>query len=150
MADVTRGADELVRSFVHAEIDSWNIATALVLSGNDAGAAPAALFVEGGSELSPDDFTEAASADGPAACASVLAGVLRGTLFAEAMRSGPATLPAVDDRILEARIRRLRVSGRLRPLSAAPVLSLVLRLRREGRMLRRALWRTSLSAVRAA
>lgn len=150
MAEAARGGDDPVRSFVRHEIDSWNVATAFVLSGNDTDVDPVDLFVEGGSALSLDDFTRAVGSDGPGACASILAAGLRGTLFAEAVEGAPARLAAVDDRILDARIRGLRVQGRLRPLSAAPVLSFVLRLRREGRTLRRALWRTALSEVGAA
>lgn len=150
LTDAAKDDDDLVRSFVHTEIDSWNVATALVLSGNDAEAAPSELFVEGGSALSLDDFSRAAAADGSRACAAVLATGLRGTLFAEPVEGGSAGPAAIDDRIVDARIRRLRVDGRLDPLSAAPVLSFLLRLRREGRTLRRALWRTSLSTVRTA
>lgn len=145
MSDAVRRGDRHLRDYASEEVDSWNVEAALVVSESGAEADRGALFVPGGSRLNRPDFLRAASAAGRERCADALATALRGTLFEEPLTAA-ATVPAsLDDRILDARIERLGTEVRRHPVGSAPVLSFVLRLRREGRAMRRALWRTSLA-----
>lgn len=148
--EATRKGDRGLRAYAAEEIDGWNVGAALVLAGSDTEVDRRTLFVEGGSIIDADAFLDAASAPDKDRAEDVLAEAARGTPFERPLSARPSTPAAVDDRILDARIARLRGEIRRRPLGSAPVLWFVLRLRRERRALRHAIWRTSLSTARRA
>jgi hypothetical protein len=103
------------------------------------------LFVDGGRHLGRREFVRAASSVDRHECAESLAHATRRTLFERPLREPPTTSAGVSAGILEARIERLVRDSRIEPLSAFPVLLFVLRLRREARLVRRALWGTALA-----
>lgn len=148
LSEATRKGDAGLRAYAEEEIDAWNAGAALVLAGSDTEVDRRALFVEGGSAIDADAFLAAASAPDRDRGGDLLAEAARDTPLERPLRARPSAPAAVDDRILDARIARLRAEARLRPLGSAPALLFVLRLRRERRALRHAIWRTSFSRAR--
>lgn len=136
---------ETMRRFVSETLDTANIVAALLLVGARHEGETAAFFVNGGGSLSRPDFVLAASATDVARCVEVLERATRRTLFAAAIREGPASASAVSQRILAARIEDLGRRARRDPLSPLPAILFVLRLRAEMARVRRVLWRTALS-----
>lgn len=146
-SDAAKRAGRHVRHYVSESLDDHNVVTALVLAGARSESAPGELFVEGGSALDAEGFAAAAAADGPLSAAEILAAATRGTLF-EAPLGEPSASPSrVSTRIVAARIRRLAREERLEPVSAAPVLLFILRLRDEARRVREALWGVALAGA---
>jgi vacuolar-type H+-ATPase subunit C/Vma6 len=141
----SRRGGRLMRSFVREDIDAHNAVTALLLAGARTEGEPADLFVEGGSSLSVDDFVRAASATDRGAASTLLATATAGSVLAAPLRERPVSPAALSARIMAARIDDLARRGRQEPLSAAPVLLFVLRLHREARIVRRALWGAALA-----
>lgn len=135
--------------FVQETLDVQNILTAILLAGTRTETDAASLFVDGGATLTRREFLEAAAASDRGRCAEILVRATRRTLFAAPLREPPSSPTAVAQRILRARIDRLRDRSRREPTSALPVLLFLLRLRREVRSLRRVLWRTSLQRASA-
>lgn len=143
-ARAARKGGRRIRAFVREEIDAGNVVSALLLVGARTEGAVADFFIEGGDGLSRDAFVEAASSPDRVAASDLLGKALTGTVFAAALRKGPAAPAAVASRILAARIERLARESRLEPIGAVPVLLFVLRLRREAHLVRRALWSAAL------
>jgi vacuolar-type H+-ATPase subunit C/Vma6 len=137
-------------AFVREGLDADNIVTALLLAGAQSEGEPLDYFLEGGATLSRDDFVRAVEAPDREHSAVLLARATRGSLFAPALREPSVSPAAVAARILTARIDNLAAVSRVEPLSAAPVLLFLLRLRREAWLLRRSLWRASLAGGRRA
>jgi vacuolar-type H+-ATPase subunit C/Vma6 len=144
-----RKAGRRMRAFVRDEIDAGNAVTALLLVGARAEGDLADFFIEGGSAFSRDAFVEAASSPDRVAATEVLAKASAGTTLAAALRDGSAAPAAFAARILSARIERLAREKRVQPVTAVPVLLFVLRLRREARLVRRALWGAALAGGRS-
>ena len=147
-AKAARRGGSRMRSFVSEDIDARNAVTAVLLAGARTEGDAADFFVEGGSSLSVDDFVRAASAPDRAAAAELLTQAAAGTVLAAPLRERPASPAALSARILSARIDELVRRGRQEPLSAVPVLLFVLRLRREARLVRRAIWGAALAGGR--
>lgn len=149
---VSRGArrgDDVLRAFAEEEIDTWNASTTLVLAATRPEVDFDTLFLEGGRVFTEEAFLDAARADVPEDARARLAATASGTLFEAALADAGLSPSAFEDRVLDARIAHLAAEIRVRPLSSAPVLALVLRLRRESRVVRRAAWRASLPSRRA-
>jgi V/A-type H+-transporting ATPase subunit C len=142
-----RGGRRL-RAFVREEVDAGNAVHAVLLAGARTEGEVADLFVEGGSAVTREQFTRAASAPDRVEAAAILADATAGTTLSTPLRERPLTPAALADRILGARIDGLARRGRQEPLSAVPVLLFVLRLRREAQLVRRALWAVALSGGR--
>jgi len=133
-----------MREFVRESIDARNAVTALLLVGARAESESTDLFVDGGASLSRDELVRAASAADRASAAETLAAASRGTSLAVALAVAPARPAALSARILNQRIAAYARRARQEPLTAVPVLLFVLRLRREARAVRRALWAAAL------
>lgn len=144
-----RRGDDVLRVFVEEEIDAWNAATALVLAATRPEVDFATLFIEGGRVFTEEAFLAAAGADTHSDALARLTATATGTLFETPLAEAGASPSAFEDRVLDARITRYADEIRVRPLSSAPVLVFVLRLRREARVVRRAAWRASLPSRRA-
>lgn len=134
-----------MRAFVREELDASNAVAAVLLAAARTEGDLVDFFVEGGSGLGADDFARAASAPDGTTAAELLANATAGTLLAGPLREPSSTAAALSARILEARIGELTRRSRVEPLSAAPVLLFVLRLRREAQLVRRALWAAALT-----
>ncbi len=145
-----RRSSRRMLEFVRQGIDADNVVAALLLAGTQREGEPLDYFLEGGIVLRRDDFARAAHAPDRAGSAEILAGATRGTPFAAALSELPPTPAAAAARILTARIDEMSAIGRVEPLSGAPVLLFVLRLRREAWQLRRALWLAALTGGRRA
>jgi vacuolar-type H+-ATPase subunit C/Vma6 len=145
-----KGSDRRMLAFVRQGLDADNIVSAILLAGVQKEGEPLDYFLEGGTTLGRDDFVRAAAAPDRARCAELLARATWGTLFTRALREPPPSPAAVAARILTARIDDLAARSRVEPISPAPVLLFLLRLRREAWLLRRSLWRASLTGGRRA
>jgi vacuolar-type H+-ATPase subunit C/Vma6 len=141
------GGPALVR-FVADTIDAQNAIAALVLAGAHAEGPPEPLFVGGGARLGVQDFAAAAAAVDRPGAAERLARPLRGTPLAVALAETAGSPASVSSRVQDAHIERLARERRREPLTVAPVLLFVLRLRREARLVRGALWRVGLTGAR--
>jgi hypothetical protein len=82
--------------------------------------------------------------------AEQLARASRGTPLARALSQAAARPAELSARILAARVAAYTKRSVQEPLSAVPVLLLVLRLRREAQAVRRALWTVTLAGGRPA
>jgi V/A-type H+-transporting ATPase subunit C len=132
-----------MREFVRESIDARNAVTALLLAGARAEGQAAEYFVDGG-DLPLAALVRAAAAGDAAGAVDLLEKASRGTSLAPAFREAPTSPAALSDRILRRRIAVYTKRARQEPLTAIPVLLFVLRLRREARAVRRALWAASL------
>lgn len=139
-SEAARRAGPHMRRFVSESLDVRNALAALTLVGARTEGDPLELFVEGGELLGREDFARAAAAVDRTSAAEVIERAAAGSLLAEALAEPPFTAAALSSRTREARIRRLEREGRTDPISALPVLLLVLRLRSESVRLRHALW----------
>ena len=140
-----RRGGSAMRRFVQDGIDARNVVVALLLVQARAEADPAALWAEGGRTLRHGAFARAARAGDWTEGAAVLGEALRGTPFGEVLRTGPFTPVSVASRLDEARIEQATRSARAEPLTALPSIVFVLRLRKEARLVRRALWTAALA-----
>ena len=151
-ARAAREGGRRMREFVRESIDARNAVTALLLVGARLEGESKDLFVEGGEVLSTDDLVRATSAVDRVSAAEALAAASRRAARAEstatpltrALEGAPASPAALSDRILAARIAAYTKRARLEPLTAIPVLLFVLRLQREARVVRRAIWAAAL------
>ena len=140
--------DRRMVAYVRQGLDADNIVAALLLAGAQSEGEPLDYFLDGGAALGRDDFVRASEAPDRERCVRLLARATVDTVFSGALRDFPTSPAAVAARILAARIDDLAALSRVEPLSAAPVLLFLLRLRREAWLLRRSAWRTSLVAAR--
>jgi hypothetical protein len=117
-----------LREWVAEGIDLENAWDALLQGGG--------AFLPGGARLSRAQHAAVADDPDPGARRRRLAALL-GALGTAALGDPERPLPVLESRALNARIQREQRSARARPLGAAPILSVVLRLRRERADLRR-------------
>ncbi|MFP3940796.1 MAG: V-type ATPase subunit [Thermoanaerobaculia bacterium] len=147
------GGGEL-RSWVVEEIDLENCWSGLALAaagerreGGRGEPDPEEVFLAGGS-LELPVVSAAAAAEGPGAAAAILAQALPHRPWAPRLVDDAGAPHLLETAVLEARLGALRRRQRLRPVSAAPVLLLLLALRRESRRVREAVWRLALEPRR--
>lgn len=148
VVEEARRGDVSLRRHAAEEIDAWNTSIVLLLAGTHHGVEREALFLPGGELLDRRAFLTAVQAERRSDAAEVLARAARRTFLESALASPDPSPTEVEDRILGLRIRRRQAEARAHPLSSAPVLAFVLRLRRESRAVRRAAWRAYLSSGR--
>jgi len=145
-----RGGGRHLRAFVREAIDAHNAVTALLLTRARVEGASEEFFVAGGEGLRLEDLARAASAGSGQGAAEALAAVCQDAVLAEALRGAPAQPGALSTRILTGRIAAYARRARREPLTAVPVLLFVLRLRREARAVRHAIWAAALAGGRPA
>jgi vacuolar-type H+-ATPase subunit C/Vma6 len=143
-APAARKGGARMREFVRESIDARNAVTALLLVGARAEGDAEGYFVDGGGSLSRAELVRAAGAPDRATALELLAKACPGTTLGRALGAGPAKPSTLSARILAARIADYAKRSLVEPLSAVPVLLFVLRLRREARAVRRALWAAAL------
>lgn len=149
-ARAARAGGRQMRDFVREDIDARNAETALLMVGARAEGEARDFFVEGGSSLSLEELVRASSASDRMGAAEQLARASRGTPLARALSQAAARPAELSARILAARVAAYTKRSVQEPLSAVPVLLLVLRLRREAQAVRRALWTVTLAGGRPA
>jgi vacuolar-type H+-ATPase subunit C/Vma6 len=147
-ARAARRGGRTMREFVREDIDARNAVMALLLVGARAEGEPRDFFAEGGSSLSVEDLVRACTASDRASAAERLSEASRDTPLARALTQAPARPAELSARILGARIAAYTKRSLLEPLGAVPVLLFVLLLRREARVVRRALWAVALAGGR--
>jgi vacuolar-type H+-ATPase subunit C/Vma6 len=131
--------DHHARDFVHAQIDAGNVQNALLLAAGLGDVVPAAVFVRGGRWLSEQAFVTAAAAKQPERALTLLATALAASPLSSAL---PAVAgdAALDRMFLVAMLRHFTWVARLEPLSAAPVLRVLLLIDAQSRDLRALAW----------
>jgi V/A-type H+-transporting ATPase subunit C len=138
--------NEELRAFVSETIDIQNLLAVLVLAGSNAAAA-ANGFIDGGRHVSRELFAQAVGEPVPAAALLRLRRDVRDPVLGDALKRAEGA-GGVERAALRARARAWRRRARVRPLSAAPVLSFVLRSRAEAMDLRAIAWRLTLGGAR--
>lgn len=143
VAGARRGGSVL-RDFVADTIDDINLKAALVLAAGESEEPPATAFLAGGRRLTRERFLEAVAAGADAGAR--LAAAFAPADVAALLRRHAGDAVALERGLLALRIRRLHQRARTDPLSAAPLLTYLLRLRAEQENLRLLLWGAALGA----
>lgn len=146
-ARAVRGARRggpMLRRFVTETIDLLNAEAALLLAGNAHELPPEEVFVEGGKAINRACFVSAATAHDSTEAGHRLGVAFRGTGYGAVLREAGARPGGLDVAVLPARLRTWHRQARLYPVSAAPVLEYVLRLRAQVQNLRTLIWTTAI------
>jgi hypothetical protein len=145
-----RHGGPLVRAFVRDSVAARNVVTALLLAGARTESPTDEYFLEGADRPTLDTFRRAASAASRVECADVLGTASAGTFLAGPLATAGTSASTFARAVLAARVDHLWRQQRTHPLSAAPVLLFVLRLRLESEIVRRSIWSASYRTGRAA
>ena len=140
-AAAARRGDAPLRHYVERTIDLQNLTAARLLADQHADLTPDAVFVGGGRVVTLDDLRFAVAARDTAALARRMRSRIARTPLAAALSVENAS---PDDGALLALVDEFRALALREPLSLAPVLLYVLRLRAEHRALVRVLWQLAL------
>jgi vacuolar-type H+-ATPase subunit C/Vma6 len=135
----TRGSGHEFQHYVRESIDVINTTTAITLATGGADIDAAECFLPGGIHVSANTFSQAARAGNAEAAAMLLAPAFEGTRIANVLRTTRATRD-LELRLTVARAATLRRRARVAPLSCAPTLLYMLRVRLELVNLLRVLW----------
>jgi vacuolar-type H+-ATPase subunit C/Vma6 len=129
-----------LRRFAAEAIDLENVLCALLLApgGEDVKAEEA--FLAGGAHVSRKGFLGAAGCGSMEAAGAALAEPLKSTPFAEALRRHAGESAKLERALFQARLREWRKEARRNPLSPAPFLAYMLRLRAQVMDLQNIAW----------
>lgn len=139
-----RKAGRELRRFAQESVDLENVAAALVLRRNTVDVDPAECFLEGGGTLDRRSFVAAIRSE----TFSSLARALSTTPFARSLGEADAEPATFELAIFRRRLRELLGRARQEPLSLAPLLAYLFRLRAQALDLRLLIWALSLGAPR--
>jgi vacuolar-type H+-ATPase subunit C/Vma6 len=139
-ASAARKAGRELKRFVEESIDLENAAAAMVLRRQAIDVEPEECFLEGGRSIDRRRFVEAIRSEGISPLAN--------TPFARHLASAGADPSTFELAVLRLRLRELLLRARREPLSAAPLLAFLLRLRAQTLDLRHLIWTLSLGAPR--
>ena len=143
----TRGArrgGKALRAFVEQTIDLENLCGGLVLAASELERPPDAVFLPGGRQVTPERVRTAAATRDPRQAADQLAGGFGDSEIARLARRHASAPRALEESLLRYRLQRLKAQARLDPLSPAPFLWYLLRLRAQASTLGLILWGTAL------
>jgi vacuolar-type H+-ATPase subunit C/Vma6 len=143
-ASAARKAGLELRRFAEESVDLENVAAAMVLRREATDVEPEECFLEGGRRLDRRTFVDAISSE----TSLPLARALAGTPFAQLLAGVDADSSTFELATLRLRLRELLVRARQEPLSEAPLLAFLLRLRAQTLDLRHLIWTLSLGAPR--
>ncbi len=132
-----------MRGVVASTIDAMNAVTALVVAGGRSERVDEGLFLEGGIRLEVEAFMSAGRAESRVLAAEQLVRALRGQAIGDVVREAAPSPSAVATALAEQRLHDLTRMARYDPVGPLPVLVFLLRLRREARSLRSAIWRSA-------
>ncbi len=131
--------DQHARNFVHAQIDADNAQNALLLAAGSGDVVPAEMFVRGGRWLSEQAFVTAAAANQRERARTLLAAALAGSPLSSVLPAAAGDV-ALDRLFLIEMLRHFTHAARLEPLSAAPLLRVLLLIDAQSRDLRALAW----------
>ena len=135
-----------LRRFRADSIDLENAWTVLLADGFRGEAEAPSAFLEGGEVMDAETYGEIFEQRSPEDRREALADVHRSSFVGAVLADASIPLPELPRHVLDARIREERRVGRARPLTAAPLLEYLLRLRAEASGLRRLTWGLALGA----
>ncbi len=138
-----------LRRFVAEAIDIENVASALLLAPGSADVDAEEAFLSGGTHVAREVFLSAARGGSTDSAARALAGSLESTPFAEPLRRHAEEPARVERALFQARLRAWRREGRSNPLSPAPFLAYMLRLRAQVMDLQNIVWGMAIGAPAA-
>ena len=129
-----------LRRFVTEAIDIENVVSALLLAPGSTDVEVEEAFLAGGTHVAREVFLSACSSGSTDASASALAESLKSTPFAEPLRRHAGEPAKVERALFRARLREWMQEARRNPLSPAPFLAYMLRLRAQVMDLQNILW----------
>lgn len=135
-----------LRRFVTEGIDIENVVSALLLSPGNTDVEGEEAFLPGGSRVAREVFLSAACCGSAAAAASALAESLKSTPFAEPLRRHAGEPAKVERAHFQVRLREWMREARSNPLSPAPFLAYMLRLRAQVMDLQHIVWGMAIGA----
>jgi vacuolar-type H+-ATPase subunit C/Vma6 len=138
--------DRHVRAYVHERIDLGNAQNALLIAGGPRDVTPGDCFVDGGRWLPREPFVSAASAVSVERALATLHRALAGSPLAAALPVLAGETGRLERQYLAGAFQRLHEAARREPLSAAPLLWVLLRLEAQSRDLRALAWGALLGA----
>jgi vacuolar-type H+-ATPase subunit C/Vma6 len=138
-----------LRRFVTEAIDIENVSSALLLAPGSADVEVEDAFLAGGTHVAREIFLSAGRSGSAAAAASALAESLESTPFAEPLRRHSGEPAKVERALFQARLREWRKEARGNPLSPAPFLAYMLRLRAQVMDLQNIAWGIAIGAPAA-
>jgi vacuolar-type H+-ATPase subunit C/Vma6 len=148
-ARVTRGARDgstALRRHVAEQIDRDNVLTALLLVGTRPEWPLETAFSPGGRDLTLPGFVAAARATDLHGASILLAQVIQDRTLADLVRRHGATPVRLESALRVAQREALRARARLDPLSEAPLLAYLYRLREQTERITLAIWAAAMGA----
>ena len=143
------GRDPIIRGFARTSIDLSNVRSALLLSLQGTDVDIGGVFLPGGDLLQEREFRQAAGAGGPDAALDVLGRGLAPSTFAGVLRTHQ-DISTLEEALLAEHIAQMGRVARREPNGLAPILTYVLRLRKQVIDLRRIIWGVALDVPRPA
>ena len=134
------------RRFVTEAIDMENVVSALLLAPGSADVEVEEAFLPGGTHVPREVFLAACRGGSTAESAGALAGSLKSTPFAEPLRGHAGEPAKVERALFRARLREWMREAQRNPLSPAPFLAYMLRLRAQVMDLQNILWGMAVGA----
>jgi vacuolar-type H+-ATPase subunit C/Vma6 len=144
-AGARKGGREL-RAFVESVIDGQNLITALQLRGQELEWPAEQAFLEGGRVLSREGFLKAVASPTSFGASRLLAEAFTDREIPALITRHFGSPETLEGALHRHRIATLRRRARLAPLSPAPLLWYLLRLRRQSVRLRALLWGVAMGA----
>jgi vacuolar-type H+-ATPase subunit C/Vma6 len=135
-----------LRRFVTEAIDIENVVSALLLAPGSTDVEVEEAFLAGGTHVAREVFLSAGRGGSTDAAASALAESLKSTPFAEPLRRHAGEPAKVERALFQARLRVWRQEARSNPLSPAPFLAYMLRLRAQVMDLQNIAWGMAIGA----
>lgn len=135
-----------LRRFVTEAIDIENAVSALLLAPGSTDVEVEEAFLAGGAHVAREVFLSAVRGGSAAAAASALAESLKSTPFAEPLRRHAGEPAKVERALFQARLREWMHEARGNPLSPAPFLAYMLRLRAQVMDLQNIVWGMEIGA----
>ncbi len=135
-----------LRRFVREAIDIENAVSALLLAPGSADVEDEEVFLAGGTHGAREVFLSAARGGSPDAAAFALAESLKSTPFAEPLRRHAGEPAKAERALFRARLRAWMKEARRNPLSPAPLLAYMLRLRAQVMDLQTIAWGMAIGA----
>jgi vacuolar-type H+-ATPase subunit C/Vma6 len=139
-----RKADHELRRFTAESIDLENVAAVLALRREALDVEPEECFLEGGRGLDRTSFVDASRSE----ASTPLARALAGTPFARDLSEAFEDSSTFELAVIRLRLRALMARARREPLTAAPLLWFLYRLRAQTVDLGHIIWTLSLGASR--
>jgi vacuolar-type H+-ATPase subunit C/Vma6 len=143
-AAAARGGERFLRRYTTLVVDLENLRSASVLASERHEQNSDQAFIAGGTRVTLPRYHKAATSAGFAEAVLLLAPHFHETALGRLLEQRFETPADLEDAILDLLVAESGSAARVEPLSSAPVLHYVLRLRSELRRLQRLIWKLAL------